>query len=163
MSKNFVVYQSRNRLTGTLCRTLNTKHAASTIAFKPKTRYVAECVEHKTRVSFSEHYAAGRAIAHVNEWCKKCQAMIKDGRKVVNKSAMKTGPETAANGRPDLRMASENNAHDKNWRNRNKESETQRVNDQPLIYDAAKRANDVRNTKAKRARRASKVTTKVAS
>jgi hypothetical protein len=43
--------------------------------------------------------------------------MIKDGKKLANKRDMKTGPETARDGRPDLRMAEANNAHDKKWRN----------------------------------------------
>jgi hypothetical protein len=77
MSRNFVVYESRNRLTGTLTQMLDTKHAdAAKLKLPDGARYIALCVEHKTAVRFAEHYPAGRAIAHVDEWCKDCQSMI---------------------------------------------------------------------------------------
>lgn len=82
VSKNFVVYQSRNRMTGTLCQTLDTKHAASTLPFNEKKRYAARCVEHGKTVLFAEHYDAGRAIAHVDEWCPRCRKLIAQGKRV---------------------------------------------------------------------------------
>lgn len=146
---------------------LDTKHKDSTIPFKPQTRYVALCVEHKAKIAFAEHYPAGRAIAHVDEWCKRCQAMIKDGKRVVNKADMQTGPKTAANGRPDLRMANVNNAHDKKWRNgttRNVAQETQRKADESGIYLGTDRErNDAIKAKAKSSRKPSPVTSRIAS
>lgn len=82
MSRNFVVYQSRNRMTGTLCQTLDTKHTASTLPYNEKKRYAARCVEHGKTVLFADHYDAGRAIAHVDEWCKKCVKLIAQGKRV---------------------------------------------------------------------------------
>lgn len=76
MSRNFVVYESRNRMTGTLTQMLDSKHADCPKDARNGARYIALCVEHKTIVRFAEHYPAGRAIAHVDEWCKECKAMI---------------------------------------------------------------------------------------
>lgn len=166
MSRNFIVYQSRNRFTGTLMQTLDTKHADSTIPFSKDKRYRALCVEHKTQVAFAEHYPAGRAIAHPDEWCKKCQAMIAKGTKLVNKKDMKTGPETAKEGRPDLRMVEHNNAHDKKWRNgkvkRDESKEGERKADQAGIYTGkskVKKENDAKAKKARNARKPGPVTT----
>ena len=138
MAKNAIVYQSRNRLTGTLTQTIDTKHKDSEketgLKFISGKRYAARCVEHKAVIRFDEHYPAGRAIAHVDEWCKRCIAMVAKGIKVVNKKAMKTGPATAADNRPDLRMSNSNNAFDKRWRNgstkRTPRAEKQRTTDQ---------------------------------
>lgn len=138
MSKNYIVYQSRNRETGTLCQTLDTKHADSDLKFDASLRYAARCVEHNKVVRFKEHYFAGRAIAHVSEWCKRCQNMIAKGVKVSDKKAMVSGAESARDGRPDLRMASNNNAHGKRWRNgatrRKPKSESQSNANQDGIY-----------------------------
>lgn len=83
MSRNFIVYQSRNRLTGTLTRTLDTKHADCPSEIREAgERYIALCVEHKSIKRFASHYDAGRAIAHVDEWCKKCINMIAKNQKL---------------------------------------------------------------------------------
>jgi hypothetical protein len=119
MSRNFIVYQSRNRATGTLCQTLDTKHVKSDIAFDAKRgRYAARCVEHNKTVFFAEHYPAGRAIAHPAEWCKKCEKLFDAGKRVANKATMLTGEETAKAGRDDMRNSSVNNAADKRWKSR---------------------------------------------
>lgn len=138
MARNYIVYQSRNRITGTLCQTLDTKHADSDLPFIAEKRYAARCVEHNKVVRFKEHYFAGRAIAHVDEWCPRCKTLKAKGKRVSNKLGMKTGPETARENHPDFRMAENNNAHDKRWRNgntkRTAKTEAQRVNDQEGIY-----------------------------
>lgn len=89
MSRNAIVYESRNRLTGTLMRTVDTKHPGALELALPKRpkgqetfRYAALCVEHKKVVFFAEHYPAGRAIAHPDEWCEKCIAMIAANKKL---------------------------------------------------------------------------------
>ena len=76
MSRNFVVYESRNRMTGTLMQMLDTKHADAPKESRNGARYIALCVEHKFVVRFAEHYPAGRAIAHPDEWCKECKVMM---------------------------------------------------------------------------------------
>lgn len=106
MSRNAVVYESRNRLTGTLMRMIDLKHAGAAKEMEgfPKAskadatkRYVAVCVEHKTVARFDEHYPAGRAIAHPDEWCSKCQTMIKDGKpKIKAPAAAGTTPVAKA-------------------------------------------------------------------
>lgn len=63
--------------------------------------------------------------------------MIASGRKVVNKRDMKSGAVTSEDGHEDMRMAMNNNAHDKKWRNkrtRNVAKETQRNADQDSLY-----------------------------
>lgn len=84
MAKNFVIYESRNRLTGTLMRTLDLRHNECPPQVKkaaekemPGARYAAMCVEHAATTLFEEHYPAGRAIAHPDEWCAGCQAHLK--------------------------------------------------------------------------------------
>lgn len=139
MSRNAIVYQSRNRITGTMCQTIDTRHADSDIPFDAKKgRYAARCVEHNKVVHFTEHYPAGRAIAHVDEWCAKCQRMIASGKRIVNKRGMVSGKESAKDGRDDLRMSAHNNAHDKRWRNgsarRSMKAEAQRNADEEHIY-----------------------------
>lgn len=134
MAKNFIIYQSRNRLTGTLTQTLDLRHKDNDGVKAPKNqRYAARCVEHKKVVFFDEHYFAGRAIAHVNEWCPKCKAMQAKGTKIVNKKAMVTGAASARTGRGDLRQSSKNSAYEKRWRNgpttRTPKKETQRTKD----------------------------------
>ena len=175
VSRNFVVYASRNRLTGTLTRTLDTRHPDSDVKFNVKKgRYIAECVEHKTRVFFAEHYHAGRAIAHVDEWCNKCKAMIAAGKKVVNKRDMSAPPNET---KQDARMRINNNAADKRWRNgntrRNAATETQRKADTTtddgadanggMIVNGNRRSNKRTNLATKRnanaARKPSEVVT----
>lgn len=175
MSRNFVVYASRNRLTGTLTRTLDTMHRDSDTQYNVKKgRYIAECVEHKTRVYFAEHYHAGRAIAHVDEWCKKCIVMIAAGKKVVNKRDMSAPPNET---KQDARMRVNNNAADKRWRNgntrRNAATETQRKADTTIDDGAdanggmivngkrasSKRDNVTRKRNANAARKPSEVVT----
>lgn len=162
LSRNFVVYASRNRLTGTLTRTLDTRHKDSDVAYNAKKgRYIAECVEHKTRVYFDSNYHAGRAIAHVDEWCKKCVAMAAAGRRVVNKRDMSAPPNET---RGDARMRANNNAADKRWRNgntrRNAQTETQRKHDTKtsdgadanggMIVNGNRRSNKRQNLATKR-------------
>lgn len=92
MAKNFIIYQSRNRQTGTLMQTLDLRHAdCPPVVAKqaqkemPGARYAARCVEHGSIQLFEEHYPAGRAIAHPadakrnaedreNGWCPGCVA-----------------------------------------------------------------------------------------
>lgn len=95
MAKNFIIYESRNRLTRTLMRTLDLRHAdcPPQVVEKAKgKRYAAQCVDHNVVVFFDEHYPAGRAIAHSGEkrengdmtqgWCAKCVTMVEKGTKV---------------------------------------------------------------------------------
>jgi hypothetical protein len=96
MAKNFIIYESRNRLTRTKMQTLDLRHAACPPQVKDKAkgkRYAAICVDHSVAVFFDEHYPAGRAIAHSGEakrtpddkengWCPKCVAMVEKGTKV---------------------------------------------------------------------------------
>lgn len=100
MAQNAIVYESRNRLTGTLMRTIDTRHQDAAklnppLGKRPKGqeafRYAAQCVDHKVTVFFQEHYPAGRAIAHSGDsksadgtggWCAKCVEMVKLGKKV---------------------------------------------------------------------------------
>ena len=159
VARNFIVYQSRNRLTGTLTQTLDTRHAESDIPFNVKKgRYAARCVEHKTTVFFQEHYHAGRAIAHVDEWCKKCQGMIAKGTKVNTTRTMRTRHEPGATVQDDLRMAPNNNAHGKRWREgaarRDVSKETERKEDQTAIHPLGKRTSS-RKDNTQRQRRAS--------
>jgi hypothetical protein len=138
MSRNAIVYQSRNRFTGTLTQTIDTKHpdceTLTGLKFIKGKRYAFRCVEHKTVGRTDEHYVAGRAIAHVDEWCKRCQQMIAKGTKLANKKAMITGAPSAKTGRGDLRQSSKNNAFDKRWTNggnkRQPKKEQQRKQDQ---------------------------------
>jgi len=120
MSRNFIVYQSRNRLTNTLTQTLDTKHPESEIKFDAKRgRYAARCVEHKSVAYFSEHYPAGRAIAHVDEWCKKCRIMLAEGKRyTAPKTRMLSGEVTAKENHADMRDTRINSSPDKRWRER---------------------------------------------
>lgn len=142
MSANFIVYRSRNRLTGTQCVTLDTKHPDSSMPYNPEFRYVVQCVEHNESMSFKEHYFAGRAIAHVDEWCKACQKMLQNKQKVENQKTMNPADLHAAV-HNDLRMASHNNAYDKRWTHKplskGRVKTTQRTADQKAVYDAEKR------------------------
>jgi hypothetical protein len=98
MARNFTIYDSRNRMTGTRCVTLDLRHADATpavVSAAKGKRYAAMCVEHKSTIFFDEHYPAGRAIAHVDEWCKQCQAMIAKGEKLA-KSPTSAAPVVAA-------------------------------------------------------------------
>jgi hypothetical protein len=98
MARNFTIYDSRNRQTGTRCVTLDLRHADATPAVVKAAggkRYAAMCVEHKSTVFFDEHYPAGRAIAHVDEWCKPCQVMISKGEKIAKAPAV-SAPVVAA-------------------------------------------------------------------
>jgi hypothetical protein len=171
MSRNYVVYQSRNRLTGTLTQTLDTKHKDSTLS-SDGGRYVAKCVEHDVLIRFDEHYPAGRAIAHVDEWCKECKKMLAKGIKLANKKAM--NPEVNSDGKVvikenniDGRMAMVNNAFDKRWRNgrnRDEKTERQRNVDQDGIYTGSnpvKTANNARKQTAKRTRKPSAVSSRI--
>lgn len=109
MARNAIVYESRNRLTGTLMRTIDTRHpdVAKLNPPLPKRtkaqegkRYAAMCVEHKTTVFFDEHYPAGRAIAHSGDqvkdeagtqgWCPKCVLMVKENKPKI------TAPKAAS-------------------------------------------------------------------
>jgi hypothetical protein len=110
MAKNFVIYESRNRLTGTLMRTLDLKHADCPpeiqTAAKGK-RYAATCVDHNKIVFFDEHYPAGRAIAHSGEakrtpddkengWCPRCVTMVGKGDKVARPAKVEAAPAPVA-------------------------------------------------------------------
>lgn len=122
MARNAIVYESRNRLTGTLMRTIDSRHpdAAKLNPPLPKRtkaqeghRYAAQCVDHKVTVFFQEHYPAGRAIAHSADavkdeagtqgWCPKCVAMAKEGKKVtkakVEAPAATKAPVAKSNGK----------------------------------------------------------------
>jgi hypothetical protein len=149
MSANFIVYRSRNRFTGTLCLTLDTKHADSTIEYDAEKRYVAMCVEHNAVVTFKEHYFAGRAIAHVDEWCNECIKMIANGAKVENKVAMNPA-DLNATLHNDLRMAQNNDAYDKRWTHKkNVKKTTQRKADQVAMLDAEQPRRRRAKTEAK--------------
>lgn len=109
MSRNAIVYQSRNRLTGTLMYTVDGKHKEAAEVMKPfpkatkadaSKRYFAVCVEHKTVARFDEHYPAGRAIAHPDEWCNKCKEMIAKGTKVKAPNAVAKTPAKAVAAAP---------------------------------------------------------------
>lgn len=116
MSKNFIVYQSRNRQTGTAMHMYDMRHvdAAPVKAALAKggtvidKRYVAMCLDHKQVIQFDEHYPAGQAIAWpagdasrpetLKPWCTDCTAMFAKGEKVakdgaVAKPAAVTAPE----------------------------------------------------------------------
>jgi hypothetical protein len=149
-------------------QTLDTKHKDSDLDMKGG-RYVAKCVEHNVIVRFAEHYPAGRAIAHPDEWCKKCQLLIKAGKRLAAKDRMNPA-DLHAPIHNDLRMAVHNNAHDKKWRNgpvnRDKKTEANRTADEVGIYvgnDRTKvKANNVVKAKRQRAtRKPSEVSTKV--
>lgn len=110
MSRNFIVYQSRNQLTGTLTRMYDTKHVDCPAKIRDAgQRYIAMCVEHQTIKRFSVHYDAGRAIAHVDEWCKSCVNMIAK-KQYLTAEAMEAYAGTKLLG--DDRFY----AYDKNWR-----------------------------------------------
>jgi len=181
LSRNFVVYESRNRLTGTLTQTLDTRHPDSTIKFDAKKgRYVARCVEHNKNVFFQEHYHAGRAIAHVDEWCTKCIAMIAAGKRVANKRDMSHNGNGKTETKEDARMRVNNNAADKRWRNgktrRNVATETERKHDTKvergadvdggMIVNGKRASNAKANRATKRAasaaRKESEVVTRIA-
>lgn len=101
MAANAIVYESRNRETGTLCQTIDTRHADAAKLGLPKRpkgnetdRYAARCVEHKSVVFFAEHYPAGRAIAHTSEWCAGCKAMIDKGAEKFKDGSKGAAPRT---------------------------------------------------------------------
>ena len=64
--------------------------------------------------------------------------MLEKGKRISNKRDMKSGPQTAEDNHPDFRMAENNNAYDKRWRNgnvkREPKAEAQRKADQEGIY-----------------------------
>jgi hypothetical protein len=79
MSRRPILYQSRNRLTGTLTQTINTQHPralAETGLDRSGGLYAVRCVEHGVIARFDRCRPAGRAIAHVDEWCGECRAML---------------------------------------------------------------------------------------
>lgn len=159
MARNAIVYQSRNRLTGTLTQTIDTMHKDSPLPYNArKGRYAARCVEHNATVFFTEHYPAGRAIAHVDEWCKRCITMIAAGKKLVNKARMNA---SAGNKLPDVDKRQSTaethdgkkvvlSAYDKRWSNgkskRNPKREKQRKIDQENMHDIDARSIAITET-----------------
>lgn len=118
MARNAVIYQSRSRVTGTLMRTIDTRHPDALkleppLGKRPKGeetfRFAAMCVDHKVTKYFQEHYPAGRAIAHSHEvkveqssdgWCPKCVEMFQTGKKWSDGKAVAINKTTAAKSTP---------------------------------------------------------------
>lgn len=114
MSRNFIVYQSRNRQTGTQMYMYDMRHAdaAPVKAGLEKAgkkavtkRYIAFCQDHAQFIEFDEHYFAGQAIAWpagdpnraetLKPWCTVCTAMYKEGKKVAKDGAPKAATPQA--------------------------------------------------------------------
>ncbi len=137
-------------------------------------RYIAMCVEHQTIKRFAVHYDAGRAIAHVDEWCKKCVAMIAK-KQYLTAEAMEAYAGQKLLG--DDRFY----AYDKNWRLTMGKRLQARTQDEAGIFNqsagktytqgkaesqraktSARRTNDARNRNANATRKPSAVTTRKA-
>ncbi len=73
---------------------LDTKHPESKLS-QDGGRYAVTCDEHETRVRFEKHVDAGRALAHVDEWCEPCKAMIAAGEKAKASRVTEAVPEPA--------------------------------------------------------------------
>lgn len=162
MSRNFTVYQSRNRETGTLTRMHDTKHKDSPKFLADGPRYIALCVEHKVMKRFDSHYEAGRAIAHVTEWCKPCVAMVKKNQKLSAE---------AIHAYSDAKLVGDDRfyAYDKRWHdNAKKVTQTRTVDSNGMFNQskgvtyATRQANNATQAKAKNARKPSAVTVRKA-
>lgn len=144
MSRNAIVYASRSRMTGALALTIDTRHpdvkdgklpfkgpmvdgkfpdkSLKEIVLRKRTkaeeqmRYAAYDVDHNVTAYFAEHYPAGRAIAHTEEFCTKCKALAEKGERIAKPSTTRTPapvaskPSSNGNGSKRTSSRSDNNA-----------------------------------------------------